>query len=85
MLNRWAAKADPPERALLDARLGGWVAHFGYDPDRIGWRPSPAIPHPAPPQPATPGPATFHGTQPSAPHAPGPVASADTQPPDTHP
>ena len=85
MLNRWAAKADPAERALLDARLGGWVAHFGYDPDRIGWRPSPAIPHPAPPQPATPGPATFHGTQPSAPHAPGPVASADTQPPDTHP
>jgi len=44
VLNRWAAKADPAERALLDTRLGGWVAHFGYDPDRIGWRPSPSLP-----------------------------------------
>jgi hypothetical protein len=43
-LNRWTAKADPAERALLDARLGGWAAHFGYDPDRIGWRPNPAPP-----------------------------------------
>ena len=26
MLNRWAAKADPAERTLLDARLDGWAA-----------------------------------------------------------
>jgi hypothetical protein len=44
VLNRWAAKADPAERARLDTRLGGWVAHFGYDPVRIGWRPSPSLP-----------------------------------------
>jgi hypothetical protein len=85
VLNRWAAKADPAERALLDARLGGWVAYFGYDPDRIGWRPSPAIPQSAPPQPATPGPATSHGTPPSAPHAPEPVTRPLSQTPDTHP
>jgi hypothetical protein len=44
MLNRWTAKADPAERALLDALLGGWTAHFGYDPDHIGRRPGPALP-----------------------------------------
>lgn len=58
MLNRWAAKADPAERALLDARLGGWVAHFGYHPDRIGHRP---------------GPATFEAIQPDQERTPEPV------------
>lgn len=38
VLNRWAAAAPPADRALLDAALGGWVAHFGYDPGRIGHR-----------------------------------------------
>ena len=54
VLNRWAANADPAERALLDARLGGWAAHFGYHPDHIGQRPCPAIPLPASPGPAPP-------------------------------
>jgi hypothetical protein len=44
VLNRWAATAEPDERALLDRRLGGWAAHFGYDPGRFGHRPCPAIP-----------------------------------------
>jgi hypothetical protein len=43
LLNRWTAKASVAERALLDDRLGGWAAHFGYDPDCIGWRPGPAL------------------------------------------
>ncbi len=73
VLNRWAAKADPAQRALLDARLGGWVAHFGYDPDRIGWRPSPVIPIPARPKPAAPEEATFHGTQPEEAPTPEPI------------
>ncbi|MFQ5566236.1 MAG: hypothetical protein ACE5EU_07735, partial [Paracoccaceae bacterium] len=42
MLSRWAAKADPAERALLDARLMGWVAHFGYDPGQVGRRTDPS-------------------------------------------
>jgi hypothetical protein len=42
ILNRWPAKATSAERALLDARLGGWVAHFGYSRDHIGWRASPS-------------------------------------------
>jgi len=42
ILNRWAVKADPAERTLLDARLGGWAAHFGYHLDHIGQRPGPA-------------------------------------------
>ncbi|MHA1529653.1 MAG: sulfotransferase [Alphaproteobacteria bacterium] len=58
MLNRWAMKADPAERTLLDARLGGWAAHFGYDPDHIGRRP---------------GPATFDAIQPNADRTPEPV------------
>jgi hypothetical protein len=73
VLNRWAAKADPAERALLDTHLGGWVAHFGYDPDHVGWRPSRAIPRSATPVSATPGPATSDGAQSSAPRAPEPV------------
>lgn len=44
VLNRWAAKAEPAERALLDSQLGGWAAHFGYDPGRIGHRPCPSVP-----------------------------------------
>jgi hypothetical protein len=43
VLNRWTAKPNQAEHALLDARLGGWVTHFGYDPQRIGWRPCPAL------------------------------------------
>jgi len=38
MLNRWAAKATANERALLDAQLGGWVWHFGYDSRQVGRR-----------------------------------------------
>jgi hypothetical protein len=52
-LNRWTAKANPVERALLDARLGGWATHFGYDPGRIGWRPGMDTPAPAAPLPQT--------------------------------
>jgi hypothetical protein len=60
VLNRWAVTADPAERSLLDARLGGWAAHFGYDPDHIGWRP---------------GPATFGAVQPDKERDPQPVLS----------
>lgn len=38
LLNRWTARAGAAERALLDARLGGWVRHFGYDPEAPGMR-----------------------------------------------
>ncbi len=41
VLNRSAANAGAAERAALDARLGAWVARFGYDPERIGHRPRP--------------------------------------------
>ncbi|MCH8167986.1 MAG: sulfotransferase [Proteobacteria bacterium] len=58
VLNRWAAQAEPAERALLDARLGGWAAHFGYDPEQIGRRP---------------GRATPHATRPDQEHAPEPA------------
>ena len=44
VLNRWVAKAAAEDRAELDRRLGGWVAHFGYDAARIGHRPSPDLP-----------------------------------------
>jgi hypothetical protein len=44
ILNRWVTKASPADRARLDARLGGWAAHFGYDPARIGWRPCSGLP-----------------------------------------
>lgn len=44
VLNRWATKAEPEERALLDRQLGGWAERFGYDRGRIGHRPCPAIP-----------------------------------------
>jgi len=44
LLNRWTDKATEPERALLDTRLGGWVSHFGYDPEQVGVRPCPALP-----------------------------------------
>lgn len=40
VLNRWVAKAGPDERALLDERLGGWAARFGYESGRIGHRPT---------------------------------------------
>jgi len=49
VLNRWSVKATPAERSLLDARLGGWAAHFGYDPVHIGRRAGPAIPRPGTP------------------------------------
>lgn len=48
VLDRWTAKADAGQRALLDVRLGGWAAHFGYDVARIGRRSCPAFPRPAP-------------------------------------
>ena len=38
-LNGWAARCRPEELALLSDRLRGWVAHFGYEADRIGQRP----------------------------------------------
>ena len=70
ILNRWAAKADPAEHALLDACLGGWVAHFGYAPDRIGWRPG------APqPQSIEPDPAPLQGAQPEQSRTPEPAPS----------
>jgi hypothetical protein len=85
VLNRWTAKANPAERALLDVHLGGWVGHFGYDPVQIGWRPNPAAPASGMPTPATPKPATaagiashetrFHGAgsdNPPAEHPPAP-------------
>jgi len=37
-LNAWADTADRDERAFLDTALAGWVAHFGYLPDRVGVR-----------------------------------------------
>jgi len=43
VLNRGTARAGPDERALLDRRLGGWAAHFGYDPASIGRRSLPAF------------------------------------------
>ena len=60
VLNRWTTQADLAERALLDARLGGWAVHFGYDPDHIGRRPGPAMAHSAtqPDQQRAPEPAT---------------------------
>ena len=73
VLNRWAANADPAERALLDTRLGGWAAHFGYHPDHIGQRPSPAIPRPATPGCATPGPAPPQATRPDENRSPEPA------------
>ncbi len=73
VLNRWAAAADSAERALLDARLGGWVSHFGYDPDQVGRRLSRSIPHSAPPHPATPGPAATRSAPPLAPRTPEPA------------
>jgi hypothetical protein len=72
VLNRWTAKAGPAARALLDAHLGGWVSHFGYDPVQIGWRPNPA-----PPIPATALGAATHGT---ATHGAGSHGSADEHP-----
>lgn len=54
LLNRWAAGADPAERAMLDSRLDGWVRHFGYDPGRVGWRPCSTLPGPSPVNPARP-------------------------------
>jgi hypothetical protein len=51
LLNRWATKANPAERALLDDRLGGWVTHFGYEPDHIGRRSTMTRPAPAEPRP----------------------------------
>lgn len=44
VLNRWTDKASPAEHALLNARLGGWVAHFGYHPTQIGRRPCSGLP-----------------------------------------
>ena len=69
ILNRWAAKADPAERALLDARLGGWVTHFGYAPDRIGWRPGLTSPQPDPDS------DTLHDSQPEQAPSPEPAPS----------
>ena len=69
LLNRWAAKASPDQRALLDARLGGWVSHFGYAPGYIGWRPSMTRPTPAKPRPEI-TPSTHNTTQSPEPAAP---------------
>jgi hypothetical protein len=68
LLNRWVAKADPAERALLDHRLGDWAIHFGYDPGRIGWRPCPALPSTTPPPEGVP----FSCSQPDEADAPEP-------------
>lgn len=46
VLTRWTAKASRAERALLDQLLGGWVAHFGYDPGEVGRRPLGGFPKP---------------------------------------
>lgn len=37
-LSRWRAKAGADDVALLQERLGGWAAHFGYDSEDIGCR-----------------------------------------------
>ncbi len=52
VLTRRVATAGAEERALLDDRLGGWAARFGYDAAEIGHRSASPFPAPeaAPPQ-----------------------------------
>ncbi|HUF86332.1 MAG TPA: sulfotransferase [Thermohalobaculum sp.] len=70
VLSRGVAKAGDEERALLDRRLGGWAAHFGYEAGQIGQRAAPAFARPEPTQPDPTQP------DPTQPEAPGRVAPA---------
>lgn len=46
VLNRGVARAGPEERALLQERLAGWAAHFGYERENLGCRTTPAFSRP---------------------------------------
>ena len=48
VLSRGVASAEADARALLDRRLGGWTAHFGYAAEEVGCRLAPAFPAPEP-------------------------------------